>query len=145
MKKGPGRRNGFTLVEILLVMGIIAMLAALAFPGFARARVTANEMVSISTCRTLSSALESYRSAQTPPTYPDEMSFLGDVVPAYLDETLVDGTRRGYIFEYEFINENQYELVATPEISGVTGVREFYVDETGIIRVGTDDTGTPIE
>ena len=137
--------RGFTLIEIMLVVGIMALLAAFAFPAFARARIAANEMVSISTVRTLSTSLEGFRSAQSPPAYPVDLTELSDSLPAYIDTVLTSGLRQGYEFAYELLNESQYEIVASPETPSVTGIREFYVDETGVIRVGTDETGPPVE
>ncbi|MDP2980719.1 MAG: type II secretion system protein, partial [Candidatus Omnitrophota bacterium] len=59
-------RHGFTLVEIMIFVAIISLLAAIAIPNLLRARHNANEAAGIAALRTISTACESFRSAQTP-------------------------------------------------------------------------------
>ena len=75
-------KKGFTLVEIMIVVAIIVLLAAIAIPNLLRARLSANEATAIAAMRTLSTAMESYRAAQSPPAYPDNIAILGSVVSA---------------------------------------------------------------
>lgn len=56
------RQRGFTLVEIMIVVAIIALLAAIAIPNVLRGRATANETAAIGNVRALISSLEMYRS-----------------------------------------------------------------------------------
>ena len=65
-------KKGFTLVEIMIVVAIIALLAAIAIPNLLRARHNANESAAIGSMRTFSSALESFRAAQT--SYPSALT-----------------------------------------------------------------------
>ncbi len=147
----PYRRRlaGFTLVEIMIVVAIIALLAALLYPNFLRAKLQANETSAIESMRALSTALESYRGVQTPPDYPDDLIELSDSVPPYVDSIITSGTRQGYDFEYERVDEAQFTLNGDPITSGVTGNRGFYVDETGVIRVSdsgsADGTSPPLQ
>lgn len=131
--------KGFTLVEIMIVVAIIALLAAIAIPNLLRARHNANETASIGAMRTLSTALESFRAAQTPPTYPVALATLSAAVPAYVSASLTGATgvataRQGYFYTYTRLNANQYNLQGTPATVGTTGTRRFHVDETGVIR-----------
>jgi len=62
-------RSGFTLIEIMIVVAIIALLAAVAIPNVLRGRTSANESAAISNLRALVSSLEMYRSVNN--VYPD--------------------------------------------------------------------------
>ncbi len=137
-------RKGFTLVEIMIVVAIIALLAAIAIPNLLRARLNANESTAIAALRTISTACESYRSAQNPVSYPASLAILSGATPPYIDATLGTGTKSGYTFTYTQVSANQHTCVAAPVTANVTGTRSFFVDESGVIRVGTDATGTPI-
>ena len=137
-------RKGFTLVEIMIVVAIIALLAAIAIPNLLRARHNANEAAAIGGVRTISTAAESFRAAQTPPTYPANLAALGAAVPPYIDNTLAAGTKQGYTFVYALANANQYTCTASPTQVGVTGTRVFFVNETGVIRLN-NAAGAPIQ
>lgn len=140
------RRKGFTLVEIMIVVAIIALLAAIAIPNLLRARLNANEAAAISSLRTISTACESYRAAQSPVTYPANLAALGAPAsnPPYIDNTLAGAQKQGYNFGYALVNANQYTCTATPVTANVTGTRTFFVDESGVIRLN-NAAGNPIE
>lgn len=142
-------KKGFTLVEIMIVVAIIALLAAIAIPGLLRARHNANETSAIGAVRTLSTALESFRASGvnatgtamslTGPTYSANLRVLSTMQPPYAPASLTNaqaaGTaRQGYFYTYLFVNANQYQLRASPAAVRTTGSRFFYVDETGILR-----------
>lgn len=136
-------KRGFTLVEIMIVVAIIALLAAIAIPNLLRARHNANEAAAISALRSLSTAMESFRAAQTPPTYPASLAALSNATPPYIDATLASGTKQGYLFAYTS-GTNTYSVGANPQVTNTTGTRVFFVNESGVIRL-TNATGTPIE
>ncbi len=127
--------RGFTLVEVMIVVAIIALLAAIAIPNLLRARHNANETAAIGAVHTLVAALESYRAAQTPPTYPAALTDLSTAVPPYAPASLTDGANQGYTYAYTQASASRYTLTASPETSGVTGTRIFFVDENGVIRL----------
>ena len=142
-------KRGFTLVEIMIVVAIISLLAAIAIPNVLRARHNANEAASIAALRTISTACESYRSAQTPVTYPANLAALSTAVPPYIDATLSGATaagtaKQGYFYTYALVNANQFTATASPGVSGTTGTRIFFVDESGVIRLN-NAAGAPIE
>jgi type IV pilus assembly protein PilA len=138
------RRKGFTLVEIMIVVAIIALLAAIAIPNLLRARLNANEAAAISSLRTISTACESFRAAQSPVTYPANLAALSGANPPYIDNTLGTGTKQGYTFAYAPVGANQYNCTGTPVTPNVTGTRIFFVDASGVIRLN-NAAGLPIE
>ena len=147
------RKKGFTLVEIMIVVAIIALLAAIAIPNLLRARLNANEGAAIGNLHTLVTALGSYQANQSPPSYPVQASAIGIPNlttplsdPPYIDTVLAGGTKQGYQFTYAG-TQYAYTIIAAPPLAsqGKTGVRHFFADESGVIRVGDTVAGTVLE
>ena len=135
--------KGFTLVEIMIVVAIIALLAAIAIPNLLRARHNANEAAAVASLRTISTTEESYRAAQNPPTY-GTLAQLSGANPAYIDATLGAGAKQGYNFAMTAgPTANTYTVTATPQVATQTGTRTFRVDQTGLVFDVTN--GRPIE
>lgn len=146
-------KKGFTLVEIMIVVAIIALLAAIAIPNLLRARHNANEAAAISSMKTLATAMESFRAAQTPPSYPATLVTLSSATPPYIDVSLSGATasnaaRQGYFYTYTS-GVNTYSVLGSPATVNVTGTRRFFVDQSGVIRAeataAATVASTPIE
>lgn len=137
--------KGFTLVEIMIVVAIIVLLAALAIPNLLRARLNANEAAAISSMRVIASSAISYRSAN--PAFPVNLSVLATAVPSYIDGFLGAGSKQGYNFTVSG-DTDSFNATAIPHAQNVTGVRSFFVDATGIVRASSngsvDATSPPI-
>ena len=145
--KMTGKNSGFTLVEIMVVVGIIMIVLTLALPNMLRSRISANEAAAVANCRLISNACQGYYANVIPHTYPLSLEGLIEPTsnPPYIDTTLATGTKQGYLFTYAFVNDDSFTLLANPKNVGRTGNRYFYVDETGTItnkeggKAGPDD------
>lgn len=122
-------RNGFTLVEILVVAGIIALLAGIALPNLLRARVEANQATAQATLKTISSALETYMAANG--TYPVSTTALISAVPAYLNKDYFSGAPQGYAYTAT-LGPYLYSVVATPS-SGSMGTKTYTMTTGGVL------------
>ncbi len=145
---GLHNRKGFTLVEIMIVVAIIALIAAIAIPNLLRARHNANEGAAIGNMHTFMGAVESFRAATSPPSYPVDLAGLNAPTPPYLDPVLQTGTKQGYTFTYAGIDANgdgEYEdftLNADPVTANVTGTRGFFGDSSGVIRASASGSAS---
>ncbi len=124
-------RRGFSLIELMLVVTLLAIILAMAIPAFLSSRKHANEVSAISSLRTLSSIQNVYRIRFG--TY-GTLQALGDV--QLVDNNLGSGRKAGYTFTVSGsgISDCTWAFSAAPVEPGVTGDRWFFVDESGVIR-----------
>jgi type IV pilus assembly protein PilA len=139
------RQNGFSLIELMIVVAIILIIAAIAIPNLLSARMAANESSAVGSVRTLNAACVTYASTYLNAGFPAALSNLGPASSAssttadLIDSALVTGVKAGYDFTYSagspdasgFINT--YTINANPTAPGGTGTRYFFTDQSGVI------------
>ncbi len=122
-------------MEIAVVVGIIALLAAFSIPNLLRSRMNAVETLAIGSCETVGRACQSFYTRALPHSYPDTLAALSSADPAYIDSVLGSGEKQGYQFVYTFQDAEHFQLEAQPVSLGHTGNRYFFLDQTGVLRV----------
>ena len=140
-------RAGFTLIEIMIVVAIIATLATLAISSMLRSRMNANELGAIASLRTISNGAQSFYAQVSPHAYPAVLADLTTPTsdPPYLDSVLAGGTKQGYAYTYILTDEDHFTCRGNPTAVGRTGNRYFYVDETGRITANAAGPADPAD
>ena len=150
----PGMRKakGFSLIELLIVVAIILIIAAIAIPNLLRSRLAANEASAIASIRTISTAETTYATTYPSIGYTCALSELGPPASGdptsssaggILDAVLATGVKAGYTFSLGNCTGapvSTYNSAAVPLTVGATGTRAFCSDVSGIIWQSNDGT-----
>lgn len=150
IKREPWQYGGRGMAIAALVLNIMSLvtfvpvgiIASIAIPNLLASRRAANEGSAMSSLRTLASAEMAYQAT----TGAGKYGTLSELAAADLiDSRLATGTKNGYNFTVELTTNEDYpgfEVVGVPMTYGNSGIRSFYIDETGVIRAG-DKSGKP--
>ena len=146
------KQKGFSLIELLIVVAIILIIAAIAIPNLLRSKMAANEASAVASLRTLNTSIVAY--STTYATDPAALSNLQPVAsgtaPSSTAADLVDSvlgpasgnvaTKSGYTITYAAgagTPVSTYTIIAVP-VSTSTGQRKFFTDQSDVIRQTTD-------
>ncbi len=148
MKKN---QKGFSLIELLIVVAIILIIAAIAIPNLLRSRMAANEASAVGSLRTLNTAAVTYSSAYPSVGYPASLAVLAPATTAtsaaadLVDSVLSSGTKSGYAFTWTAgagTPSTGYSINANPVSPNTSGTRGFYTDQSGVIRYNSASGAT---
>ena len=138
------KQKGFSLIELLIVVAIILIIAAIAIPNLLTARISANESSAVGSMRTINTAQVQF-AAQCPTLgFASTLTLLGpgpgDCTGAGILDNLLGVAlplKSGYSFVFAgdgATPSTQYTLTVSPITPKVTGQRGFFTDQTGVIR-----------
>jgi type IV pilus assembly protein PilA len=152
------KQKGFSLIELLIVVAIILIIAAIAIPNLMRSKIAANEASAVASTRTLITSEATYNSSYPEQGYATVMSYLGPPSGASPDTNgagLIDKelslatstakVKSGFYFDLNPDGEStapytKFILKALPK-SDSTGSKNYYTDATGVIRYKQGLTG----
>jgi type IV pilus assembly protein PilA len=144
------KQKGFSLIELLIVVAIILIIAAIAIPNLLRARISANESSAVASIRTLNTAQVSYNSSYPTVGFASSLAYLtvdgANCSPpdsdgaCLIDTQLASGSKSGYSFSLAASGSNpagSYAAWANPIAPNQTGVRSFCSVADAVVRYST--------
>lgn len=140
--------RGFSLIELLIVVAIILVIAAIAVPSYLRARIEADESGAVAALRTLNTAQVTYNTAYPSVGFAATLASLGGTScnPAsstgacLIDEVLASGTRSGYVFTESGVTgtpNSTYQIFGSPSLWNSSGINYFCSFQDAVVRTST--------
>jgi prepilin-type N-terminal cleavage/methylation domain-containing protein len=150
-----GAQKGFSLIELLIVVAVILVVAAIAIPNYIQSKMRANEASAVHTVRDISTAELFYSSTYGINYSTTLVQLSGSGInpdpnnAGLIDSIVASGVKQGYAFVYTPVTTDAsghtitYTLTADPTNAGVTGQRHFYSDQTCVIRSNISTAAGP--
>ena len=126
----PNHNDGFTLVEIMVTVMIVALLAGIGIPMLLRARAGAYSAMAQSTLKAISTAMETYASTES--RYPPDTTSLTTAVPKYLSTDYFIGIHSGFSYTPDSLTSFAYSVTAAPT-SATLGNPSFTISTGGLL------------
>ena len=146
-------QKGFSLIELLIVVAIILIIAAIAIPNLLRSKMAANEASAVASLRTYNTSIVAYQTTYGTDPSTNFVQLGPSAAPSAAAADLVDSllgiaapVKSGYTFVYTPDPApvggifSVYTIVASPVTAQVTGQRRFFTDQSGVIRQTTDSS-----
>jgi type IV pilus assembly protein PilA len=140
-------QKGFSLIELLIVVAIILIIAAIAIPSLLRSRMAANESSAVGSLRTINTAMITYNTNYATVGFAANLAALGpnanpctatSTNACLIDSVLAAGTKSGYTFFAESAGgppASSYYVTAVPLVANESGSRSFCSYSDAVIRV----------
>jgi type IV pilus assembly protein PilA len=151
------KQKGFSLIELLIVVAIILIIAAIAIPNLMRSKMAANQSSAVGSLRTINTAMVTYSTNYPAVGYATALANLGGTAATcatatgatattgcLVDNVLATGTKSGYLFTAAGaggVPAVIYTSLALPQVPGQTGQNAYCSDQSGVLYYDLSGTG----
>jgi len=132
------KTKGFSLIELLIVVAIILIIAAIAIPNLVKSKMAANEAAAVGSIRTIVTSELTYASINPSTGYLSSLTSLSSA--GLIDSVLGGGTKSGFTFTASVSGSapaSAFDVGAGPSNPGTTGTNYYCSDNSGVIMRNT--------